>query len=144
MVVEWSRDRDAFTREVCEVVEQAGASAMILAGFMRILGLEAVRRFPDRILNIHPSLLPSFPGAHAVTQALEFGAKITGVTVHFVDEQVDHGPIIAQEAVSVMPEDDEASLHARIQEAEHRLFPTAVAAMAAGRLRIEGRTVVWS
>lgn len=136
-------DRDEFTTAVCDAVGDAGAEAMVLAGFMRILGPEAIRRFPERIVNIHPALLPSFPGAHAVPQALAHGVKVTGVTVHFVDELVDHGPIISQEAVRVLAGDTEASLHARIQEVEHRLYPEAVAALAAGRLHVEGRTVMW-
>ena len=136
-------DRAAFTTAVCDAVEEAGAEALVLAGFMRILSAEAVERFPLRILNIHPSLLPSFPGAHAVEDALAHGAKVTGVTVHFVDEQVDHGPTIAQRAVRIEEGDDADSLHARIQQIEHTLYPEVVAAFAAGRLRVEGRTVHW-
>lgn len=145
-VVAWKEfaDRDSFTRAVCDAVDAAGASAMILAGFMRILGPEAVRRFPNRIINIHPALLPAFPGAHAVPQALAHGVKLTGVTVHFVDEEVDHGPIILQEAVPVEPDDSEASLHARIQVVEHRVFPLAVKAFANGKLEVVGREVIWN
>jgi phosphoribosylglycinamide formyltransferase-1 len=144
-VVRWADhpDRASFTRAVCDRVEASGAEAMVLAGFMRILGGEAIRRFPNRILNIHPALLPAFPGVRAVEQALEHGVKVTGVTVHLVDEQVDHGPIISQEAVPVFPEDDAEALHARLQEVEHRLYPAAVAAFAAGRLDVRGRTVIW-
>lgn len=144
-VVRWAdhRDRAAFTAAVCDAVEEAGAEAMVLAGFMRILGEEAIRRFPNRILNIHPALLPAFPGVRAVEQALEHGVKVTGVTVHLVDEQVDHGPIVSQEAVPVFPDDDEDTLHARLQAVEHRLYPEAVAAFAAGRLEVRGRTVIW-
>jgi phosphoribosylglycinamide formyltransferase-1 len=143
-VVSWSGDRSEFTERLCDVVESAGAELMVLAGFMRILGESAVARFPGRIVNIHPSLLPAFPGAHAVEQALEYGVKSTGVTVHFVDEEVDHGPIIAQEAVPVEVDDDVDSLHARIQVVEHALFPRVVAACAEGRLTTRGRKVVWS
>jgi phosphoribosylglycinamide formyltransferase-1 len=103
----------------------------------------AIRRFPDRILNIHPSLLPAFPGAHAVPQALAHGVRLSGVTVHFVDEEVDRGPIIWQVSVPVLSEDDEGSLHARIQAQEHRLYPLVVEALAADRLRVEGRRVHW-
>ncbi len=144
-VVRWAdhRDRAAFTTAVCDAVEGAGAEAMVLAGFMRILGEEAIRRFPNRILNIHPALLPAFPGVRAVEQALEHGVKVTGVTVHLVDEQVDHGPIVSQEAVPVFPDDDADRLHARLQAVEHRLYPEAVAAFAAGRLEVRGRTVIW-
>ena len=142
-VVAWSdyRDRDLFTKAVCEAAEESGAAALVLAGFMRILGPEAITRFPHRIVNVHPALLPAFPGAHAVEQALEHGVKVTGVTVHFVDEEVDHGPIIAQEVVPVLPGDTVESLHRRIQEVEHRLYPDAIADLAAGLLTVEGRTV---
>jgi phosphoribosylglycinamide formyltransferase-1 len=144
-VVPWTgaATRWTFTAAVCDAAEQAGARALVLAGFMRILTREAVDRFPNRILNIHPALLPAFPGAHGVRDALDHGVKVTGVTVHFVDEHVDHGPIIAQRAVPVDPQDTEESLHARIQSEEHDLFPEVVKAFAHGRLRVEGRTVVW-
>jgi len=144
-VVRWEdhEDRAAFTNAVCDVVESHGGEAMILAGFMRILSPDAIRRFPNRILNIHPAILPAFPGAHAVEQALEHAVKLTGVTVHFVDEHVDHGPIICQEAVEVLPEDDAGSLHQRIQGVEHRLYPAVVQAFAQGRLLIEDRKVRW-
>ncbi len=144
-VVAWSDhpNREAFTREVCDVVESARAEAIVLAGFMRILSADAVIRFPNRILNIHPSLLPAFPGGHAVEDALAYGAKVTGVTAHFVDEQVDHGPIIAQRSVAIVPDDDRDSLHARIQAVEHDLYPEVVTAFAEGRLAVDGRTVSW-
>jgi phosphoribosylglycinamide formyltransferase-1 len=144
-VVPWeqSTDRASFTTAVCDAAEEAGASALVLAGFMRILTKEAVDRFPNRILNIHPALIPSFPGAHGVRDALVHGVKVTGVTVHFVDEQVDHGPIIAQTPVRVLAGDTEESLHARIQIEEHKLFPEVVKAFAKGRLSIDGNTVVW-
>jgi phosphoribosylglycinamide formyltransferase-1 len=112
-----------------------------LAGFLRILTPELVRAFEARILNVHPSLLPAFPGAHAPRDALAWGAKVTGATVHFVDEEVDHGPIVLQESVAVEDDDDEESLHARIQDVEHRLYPRAVRLWLEGRLEIEGRTV---
>lgn len=144
-VVRWSDhpDRASFTTAVCDRVEASGAEAMVLAGFMRILGGEAIERYPNRILNIHPALLPAFPGVRAVEQALEHGVKVTGVTVHMVDEQVDHGPIVSQEPVPVFPDDDAEALHARLQAVEHRLYPAAVAAFAAGRLEVRGRTVIW-
>jgi phosphoribosylglycinamide formyltransferase-1 len=108
---------------------------------MRILSPVVVRAFWGRMLNIHPSLLPAFPGGHAVRDALEWGAKVTGCTVHLVDEEVDHGPIVAQEAVPILEEDDEASLHARIQEAEHRLYPAATALLLSGRVQVKGRRI---
>jgi phosphoribosylglycinamide formyltransferase-1 len=109
---------------------------------MRILSPAAVRPYWGRMLNVHPSLLPAFPGAHAVREALAWGVKLTGCTVHLVDEEVDHGPIVAQEAVPVLEGDDEAILHARIQEAERHLYPAAVRAMLEGRVRVEGRRVL--
>ena len=141
VVVPWRRDRAAFTAEVCDAVDAHGCEAMALAGFMRILGPEAIDRFGGRIINVHPSLLPAFPGAHAVPQALAHGVKLSGVTVHLVDEEVDHGPIVAQRAVPVYPDDDEASLHARIQVEEHDLFPPAIDALARGLLWADGRRV---
>ena len=118
--------------------------ALVLAGFMRILDPEAMARFPNRIVNIHPSLLPSFPGADAVGQALRAKVDVTGVTVHFVDELVDHGPIIAQRTVPVLPGDDEASLHTRIRIKEHEIYPRIVRALVEGRLRVDRGQVIWS
>jgi phosphoribosylglycinamide formyltransferase-1 len=146
LVLPWERytSRSEFSLAVADAVERAGAKVMVLAGFMRLLSEEAVARFPNRILNIHPSLLPAFPGAHAVAQALNHGVKVTGVTVHLVDEQVDHGPIVAQRAVRVLEGDDVESLHSRIQVEEHDLYPRVVRAMAAGDISVEEGRVVWS
>jgi phosphoribosylglycinamide formyltransferase-1 len=146
VVVDWDDfdSRDQFSLAVCDAAARQGAEALVLAGFMRVLAPVAIDRFPGRILNIHPALLPSFPGAHAVRDTLDYGVTVTGVTVHFVDEEVDHGPIIHQETVSVHPDDDEASLHARIQEVEHRVYPEVVDALARGRLTIDGRRVRWA
>ncbi|HSJ28599.1 MAG TPA: phosphoribosylglycinamide formyltransferase [Acidimicrobiia bacterium] len=144
VVVPWNSDRRSFTQAICDAAEEAGAEALVLAGFMRILGPSALARFPDRILNIHPSLLPAFPGSTPVADTLAHGVRVSGVTVHFVDERVDHGPIISQEAVPVEPDDTEFTLHRRLHAVEHRLYPQAVAALAEGRLRIEGRKVIWS
>lgn len=110
---------------------------------MRVLSPVAVNAFPDRILNIHPSLLPAFPGARAVAQALAYGAKVTGVTVHFVDEEVDHGPIIVQRPVPVLEDDTVETLHERIQIEEHKLYPEVISAFARGRIEVVGREVVW-
>jgi formyltetrahydrofolate-dependent phosphoribosylglycinamide formyltransferase len=144
-VVDWDDhpDRGSFGAAICDEAARHGARALVLAGFMRILAPEAMHRFPDRIINVHPALLPAFPGAHAVPQALEHGVKVTGVTIHFVDEQVDHGPIIVQEPVAVLPDDDEATLHARLQEVEHRLLPQVVDALGRGSLHVDGRRVTW-
>lgn len=145
-VVRWSDhpDRDAFSAAVADAVEESGAKGVVLAGFMRILSPELIDRFPNRVLNIHPSLLPAFPGAHAVESALEHGVKTTGVTVHFVDEKVDHGPIIAQRAVPVRADDTVDTLHARIQVEEHDLYPRVVTAFISGELSVEGRQVMWT
>ena len=142
-VVDWARfaSRESFTDAICDRAEEHGARGLVLAGFMRILAPRAMERFPHAIINIHPALLPSFPGARAVPLALEHGVTLTGVTVHFVDEQVDHGPIIAQEAVPVLPGDDADRLHARIRTVEHRLYPKVVDAFGRGQLRVEGRQV---
>ena len=144
-VVDWSAfdSRQAFTSAICDSVDRYDASLVVLAGFMRILSHEAVLRFPQAILNVHPALLPAFPGAHAVEEALAYGVKQTGVTVHYVDEHVDHGAIIAQQPIEVLPGDTASSLHERIQAVEHELYPRCVAAAAAGRLTVDGRAVIW-
>ncbi len=141
-IVPFANNRSAFTEKICEAAAKYGAEALVLAGFMRVLGPAAIERFPHRILNIHPSLLPAFPGVNAVSQALSHGVTITGVTVHFVDEKIDHGPIIAQRAVPVLPGDDEESLHARIQKVEHDLYPRVVAAFLRGDVLVEQGKVV--
>ncbi len=142
-VVQYSSfgDRAAFTAAVCDSIDRFDPHFIVLAGFMRVLGPDAILRFPNQIINVHPSLLPSFPGAHGVRDALKYGVAVTGVTVHFVDEQLDHGPIIAQEAVAVLPGDDEDSLHARLQAIEHRLLPHVVTQLAEGTLEVSGRIV---
>ena len=134
-------DRRAYGRELLASLRDRDIEHVVLAGFMRILASEVVAAFDGRMLNVHPSLLPAFPGAHPVSDALAWGAKVSGVTVHLVDEEVDHGPIVLQEAVPVLPDDDELALHARIQEAEHRVYPRAVRWLVEGRLKVEGRRV---
>lgn len=135
--------REAFSKALADLVEENGAKAVVLAGFMRVLSPTFVDRFPHRILNIHPSLLPAFPGAHAVANALDHGVAVTGVTVHLVDEKVDHGPIVAQVPVPVEAGDTVESLHARIQVEEHKIYPKVVEALLQGRLSVEGRRVRW-
>lgn len=134
-------DRKSYTDALAKELLRRDVDLVCLAGFMLILPPDFVRAFPNRILNIHPALLPSFPGAYPVRDAVAWGAKVTGSTVHFVDEDVDHGPIIIQEAVPVLPDDDEESLHERIKVVEHRIYPEAVRAVVSSRTRIEGRTV---
>jgi phosphoribosylglycinamide formyltransferase-1 len=118
--------RAAYERRVIQVLDAHRVRLVCLAGFMRILSPVFVRHFHGRILNVHPALLPAFPGAHAVRDALARGVRVTGVTVHLVDEQVDHGPIVLQEAVSVAPGDTEASLLRKLHRIEHRLYPQAI------------------
>jgi phosphoribosylglycinamide formyltransferase-1 len=133
--------REAFDEVLVRVLEEHRVGLVCLAGFMRILSPTFVKAFEGRILNIHPALLPAFPGAHAVRDALAWGVKVTGTTVHIVDEEVDHGPIVLQEAVPVLEDDDEETLHQRIKAVEHRLYPEAIRLVAEGRLRVEGRRV---
>lgn len=120
------RTREDHEREVIAALQAAKVDLICLAGYMRLLSPEFVRQFPNRILNIHPSLLPAFPGMEAQKQALEHGARVSGCTVHFVDEHLDHGPIIVQKAVPVLPEDDEHTLAARILEQEHVAYSEAI------------------
>jgi phosphoribosylglycinamide formyltransferase-1 len=134
-------ERRDFDYELARVLEEAGVELVVLAGFMRVLGAEFLGRFPDRVINIHPALLPAFPGTHGQGDAFDYGVKLAGCTVHFVDEKVDHGPIIIQAAVPVLDSDDRDALAARILKCEHRIFPRALALYCAGRLKIEGRRV---
>ena len=134
-------ERKDFDKALARVVDKSHARLIVLAGFMRILSAPLVRRYRGRILNVHPALLPAFPGTHAVRDALAFGVKVTGVTVHFVDEQVDHGPIVAQAPVSVRGGDSEESLLARIHRVEHRLYPQAIGWVLEGKVKVVGRKV---
>jgi len=127
-----------------EALRAARVDLIALAGFMRVLKGEFLREFEGRIVNVHPSLLPSFPGLAAWKQALDYGVKVTGCTVHFVDAGVDSGPIIAQQSVPVMDDDTAETLRARIQAAEHELYPKCVAAIARGEVAVQGRQVKWS
>lgn len=124
-----------------QIMKVAGADTVVLAGFMRIVKQPLLDAFPNRVLNIHPALLPAFPGLHSWKQALDYGAKVAGCTVHFVDAGTDSGPIIVQKCVPVHEEDTAETLHARIQEQEHIAFPEALRHLAAGRIRVDGRRV---
>ncbi|MCC7042602.1 MAG: phosphoribosylglycinamide formyltransferase [Acidobacteria bacterium] len=135
--------RADYDRSLVAALKARGVTLVCLAGFMRLLGAEFCAAFPDAVLNIHPALLPSFPGIDAQRQALEHGVKVTGATVHFVTPELDAGPIVAQVCVPVRPDDTEASLSARILGAEHRLYPDAVRRVVAGGWRIDGRRVVF-
>src|SRR6266545_7216114 len=125
-------------------LSEAQVDLIVLAGFMRILKGEFLRAFANRVINIHPSLLPAFPGLEAWQQALDYGVKVTGCTVHLVDQGVDSGPILAQETVPVLPEDTPVTLHERIQQAERRLYPRVVGALAEGRIALKGRQATWA
>ena len=126
-------------RAYITALREAEVDLVVLAGFMRILKGEFLRAFEGRVVNVHPSLLPSFPGLEAWKQALEHGVKVTGATVHYVDQGVDSGPVIAQESVPVMDDDTSESLHERIQMAEQRIYPEAIAAIARGEVSMKGR-----
>lgn len=134
-------ERGAFEDAMLAELRAARVDAVVLAGFMRVLTERFVSAFPSRILNTHPALCPAFPGVNAPAQAIAYGVKITGCTVHLVDGGVDTGPIVLQAAVPVGPGDDAASLHARIRSHEHALLPLATRLLAAGRLVVEGRHV---
>ncbi len=130
-----------FEAKIIEYLEENKIDLIVLAGFMRMLSPEFVERYKGRILNIHPALLPSFKGEEAIKDAFEYGAKVTGVTVHFVDEKMDHGPIILQRQVLIEPTDTLESLESKIHKAEHRLYPQAIALFVEGKLKAEGRRV---
>ncbi len=133
--------REDFDRALVQELRIHAVDTVVLAGFDRLVTPVLLGAFPHRVVNIHPALLPAFPGLHAQRQALEHGARITGVTVHLVDEQIDHGPILGQAAVLVEEEDTEATLAARILEEEHRLFPAILQRLAEGQIAIDGRRV---
>jgi phosphoribosylglycinamide formyltransferase-1 len=135
-------DRAAYDLALGQVLAEHRVALVCLAGFMRILTAGFVRAFSGRILNVHPSLLPAFPGLHAQRQALDHGVKLTGATVHFVEEGVDTGPIVSQASVPVQSDDTEESLSARILAVEHRIYPEAVRLFAEGRLALAGRKVI--
>jgi phosphoribosylglycinamide formyltransferase-1 len=135
-------DREIYDRMLVDELRRHGVELVCLAGFMRLLSAWFIRQFPNRILNIHPSLLPAFPGLDAQRQALEHGVRITGCTVHFVDEELDAGPIVIQAAVPVLDADTVTTLSARILKAEHRIYSEAIRIAIGGKYRIEGRRVI--
>jgi phosphoribosylglycinamide formyltransferase 1 len=133
--------REAFDRAVADLLRDRGIDAVVTAGYMRLLGTAVLDAYAGRWLNVHPSLLPAFPGMHGVADALAHGVKVTGVTVFLVDEGMDTGPIVLQEAIEVFDDDDWDSLESRVHAVEHRLLPAATAALVEGRIRVEGRHV---
>ena len=138
----WKAKLEGPAEDRCiEILKNAGVDTVVLAGFMRIVKPKLLAAFPNRVLNIHPALLPAFPGVHGWTQALDYGCKVAGVTVHFVDSGTDTGPILVQKAVLVMEDDTPETLHARIQVQEHIAYPEALRIVASGNFRIEGRRV---
>ena len=136
------RQREEHDAEMIAALKEACVEWVCLAGYMRLLSPQFVRAFPNRILNIHPSLLPAFPGLEAQKQAIEYGAKVSGCTVHFVDEHLDHGPIILQKTVPVLAGDDEHSLSARILDQEHIAYTEALRMLISGEVEVQGRKVV--
>jgi phosphoribosylglycinamide formyltransferase-1 len=134
--------REAYDQAVVDILRARGVELVVLAGFMRLLSPVFVKAYSNRIMNIHPALLPSFPGLHVQKKALEHGVRFSGCTVHFVNEECDEGPIIIQAVVPVFPDDSEGSLAARILNQEHRIYPRAIQLYAEGRLRVEGRRVL--
>ena len=135
------KNKDDYEKEILAAVKKAKVDLICLAGYMRIVGSVLLKAFRGKMINIHPSLLPSFPGLHGQKQALDHGVKVSGATVHFVDEGCDTGPIIVQAAVPVLEHDSEESLSERILEEEHRLYVQAIDLIAGGRIRLEGRVV---
>jgi phosphoribosylglycinamide formyltransferase 1 len=134
-------DRDAFDRALAHSIDRHRADVVLMAGFMRIVGADFVRRYAGRLLNIHPSLLPAFPGLNTHQKAMDAGCTLAGATVHFVTPTLDHGPIVIQTAVPVQPEDTEAMLAARVLEREHLIYPRAVRWLLAARLATDGHRV---
>jgi phosphoribosylglycinamide formyltransferase-1 len=141
LVIEPSGDRASLSAAVADALTERGIDMIVSAGYMRVLGSPVVERWRDRWLNVHPALLPSFPGTHAVADALAAGVKVTGVTVHLVDAGVDTGPVVLQEAIAIRPDDDWDSLESRVHEVEHRLLPRAVRALLEDRLVMHDRLV---
>lgn len=138
----WKTKLEGPAEDRCiELLKAAGVDTVVLAGFMRIVKPRLLAAFPNRVLNIHPALLPAFPGIRSWAQALDYGCKVAGVTVHFVDAGTDSGPIIVQKAVPVLEDDTPETLHARIQEQEHLAYPEALGILASGKWSLDGRRV---
>ena len=135
------KTREQHDAETIKALREKNVDLICLAGYMRLLSPEFIRAFPHKILNIHPSLLPAFPGLEAQKQALDYGVKVSGCTVHFVDEALDHGPIILQKTVPVLPGDDEHSLSESILKEEHKAYSEAIALVLGGKIRVDGRKV---
>ena len=135
-------DKDSYYSHISDVLKNKGVELVVLAGFMRVVGKPLIKAFPHKIMNIHPALLPSFPGLHGQKQAIDYRVKISGCTVHFIDEGVDTGPVIVQAAVPVYEDDTEDSLSERILKQEHSVFPLAIKLFSEGKISVEGRKVI--
>ncbi|MFA4982310.1 MAG: phosphoribosylglycinamide formyltransferase [Candidatus Omnitrophota bacterium] len=135
------KGREDFDKEIVRHLRKKGVGLVVLAGFMRLMSPYFIKEYKDRVMNIHPALLPSFKGTCGIKDALEYGVKVTGPTVHFVDDKLDHGAIILQKAVEVKDDDTEETLLERVHKEEHRIFPEAIKLFVEGRLKIEGRRV---
>jgi len=135
-------DRESFDQAIVQRLQEFKIDFVVLAGYMRLVSIYFIQQYPDRILNIHPSLLPAFRGMHAIKDAFDYGAKITGVTVHIVVKEMDDGPIILQESLRIDPQDSIESLEERIHQVEHRLYPQAIDLFVRGKCKIEGRKVI--
>ncbi|MBI4697524.1 MAG: phosphoribosylglycinamide formyltransferase [Nitrospirae bacterium] len=136
------QNRDSYYSNIADMLTGRGVELVVLAGFMRVVGRPLIQAFKNRIMNIHPALLPSFPGLHGQKQAVDYGVKISGCTVHFVDEGVDTGPVIIQAAVPVHDDDTEESLSDKILKEEHKIFPLAIKLFSEGKIAVEGRKVI--
>jgi len=137
-----SKTREEFEKAIIKELDKRNVDLIVLAGYMRLLSVSFVKKFKNKILNIHPALLPSFKGTEGIKDALDYGVKITGPTVHFVDSEMDHGPIIIQAAVEVKSDDTEETLAPRVHELEHRIYPEAIKLFVEGRLKVAGRKVI--
>jgi len=135
------KEREDFDREIVKHLKKRNVELVVLAGFMRLLSPYFIKEYRNRIINVHPALLPSFKGAHGIKDAIDYGVKVTGVTVHFVDEHLDNGPIILQKTVEIKEDDTEETLLERVHKEEHKIYPEAVKLFAEGRLKVEGRKV---
>jgi phosphoribosylglycinamide formyltransferase-1 len=133
--------RENYDTEIVKILEQENIDFIVLAGFMRIITPVLINKFRNKILNIHPALLPSFKGTHAIADAFDYGVRFTGVTVHFVDEKMDHGPIILQGLVKIKEDDTAETLEAQIHKVEHKIYPEAIRLFSEGKIKIEGRKV---
>lgn len=135
------KSREEFDKEIIKNLKKRNVGLVVLAGFMRLLSPYFIKEYKNKIMNIHPALLPAFKGTHGIKDALEYGVKVTGPTVHFVDEKLDHGPIILQRVVEVKDDDTEETLLERVHKEEHKIYPEAIKLFTEGRLKIEGRKI---